>query len=109
MEFHENQLQKAITISSSGNNTIISAPTTGTIAIDQIDFIPDSAVGLKFISGTTDLSGVYSLAQQQGFVKENAMNSDKGCIFCGNKEAFIINLDAAVQVSGMITYRIIGQ
>lgn len=97
-----------ISISSSGDNTIIAAPTNGFLAIDQVNLIPDSAVSMKLISGTTDRTGVYSLTANQGYTMDNVMCHQKGIITCGVGEAFIINLGGAVQCSGFVRYRIIG-
>ncbi len=105
---YENNLMKAdINIATSGNNTVISAPTSGYIAIDHINFVPASAVDVQLKTGTTNYGGAYSLADKQAFTIENAINNDKGIITCGSGEAFVINLSGAVQVSGFIRYRIV--
>jgi hypothetical protein len=104
----EKQINVAISIASSGDNTIIAAPTQGYIAIDNINFVPASAVSVKLIRGTTDLTGVYSLTANQGFTQENAVGHQDGIITCLPGEAFKINLSGAVQVSGFCKYRIIG-
>lgn len=98
----------AINITTSGDNTIIAAQGEGTyIAIDHINFIATTSVGLTFKSGSTSLSGAYPLDTKQAVALDNAMCAEKGIITCGNNEAFIINLDGAVQVSGFIRYRIV--
>lgn len=107
--FYEKQLNVVIDISNSGDNTIISAPTNGFIAIDHINFIPTSAVGVKFIKGTTDLSGTYPLDAKQALTLENPSDWGRGLQNTDAGEDFIINLDSAVQVSGFIRYRLIGQ
>jgi len=104
----EKQINVAISIASSGDNTIIAAPSQGYIAIDNINFVPSSAVSVKLIRGTTDLTGVYSLTANQGFTQENATCHQDGVITCLPGEAFKINLSGAVQVSGFCKYRIIG-
>ncbi len=95
-----------ISISTSGDNTLIAAPTNGYIVIDNINFVPSSAVNVKFISGSTDLSGTYPLTANQGFTQENTSLNEDGVITCAVGEAFKINLSGAVQVSGFIRYRI---
>lgn len=97
----------AISIASSGDNTIISAPTNGYIAIDNINFVPNAAVSVKLISGSTDLTGTYSLTANQGFTQDNTFLNPDGIITCAVGEAFKINLSGAVQVSGFCRYRII--
>lgn len=107
----ENRVLALIDISSSGDNTIIVAP-TGTsayIAIDHINFVSDSAVSVLLKSDTNELSGTYSLTSSQGFVLENSYLDPNGVITCVAGEAFIINLDSDVQVSGFIKYRIVNQ
>jgi hypothetical protein len=98
-----------VSISSSGDNTVIPAPSQGYIAIDNLNFVPNSSVSLKLISGTTDLSGVYSLTANQGFTQDNVSQNQDGIITCKKGEAFIINLSGAVQCSGFCRYRIIGE
>ena len=98
----------AIDISSSGDNTIIAAQGVGTyLAIDHINFIVTTAVGVKFITGSTDISGIYPFDTKQAIALDNTMSAEKGIVTCGSNEAFIINLDGAVQVSGFVRYRIV--
>jgi urease alpha subunit len=105
---YENDLLKAdINISTSGDNTIIAAPTYGYIAIDHINFVPTSAVTVQLKSGTTNYGGAYPLDTKQAFTIENATHNPKGVITCGSAEAFKINLGSAVQVSGFVRYRIV--
>jgi predicted metallo-beta-lactamase superfamily hydrolase len=106
--FYENALKKAdINIATSGDNTIISAPTAGYIAIDHINFIPTSAVTVQMIGGTTNYGGAYALDEKQAFTIENAIQNSHGIITLLPGEAFKLNLSGAVQVSGFIRYRIV--
>lgn len=104
-------LQKAdIDISSSGDNTIIPAPGAGKhLAIDFITALPTTAVEVQMKTGSTNLSGPLPLDAKQPFTFENAIRHEKGIITCVDNEAFIINLDSAVQVGGFVRYRIRGQ
>jgi len=103
---YENNLESAaIAISASGNNTVITAPDGGYIAIDHIDFIPTSAVTVTIKDGNNEY--VYPLEVKQAFTIENAMLNPKGVITCKDSTAFIISLSAAVTVGGMIRYRIV--
>ena len=108
MQFDSKQLNVAIDISASGDNTIISAPTTGYLAIDHVNFIPTTAVGVVLKNGSTANTGTYPLDAKQALTVENPSDWRDGVITCLPGEAFVINLDAAVQVSGMVRYRIIG-
>ncbi len=103
-----NLLNKVINISTSGNNTLISAPANGYIVIDHINLVNTSSVGVTFKSGTTALSGTYPLSDKQPITLENVMQNEQGIITCNPGDGFVINLDSAVQVSGFIRYRIIG-
>lgn len=108
MEYSENLRKADISISSSGDNTIISAPASGYIVIDHINFIPTTAVNIQMKDGTTNYGGAYPLDAKQAFVLENAMGSDKGVITLTPATAFVINLSGATQVSGFIRYRVTG-
>lgn len=101
-------LEKAdISISTSGDNTLISAPGDGKyIMIDHINMVPNSGVTVQLKDGSTAYGGAYSLTSSQGFVLENAMMNEHGVITLSNNSAFVINLSGAVQVSGFIRYRI---
>jgi len=106
--YSEHLLKADINISSSGDNTIIVAPTDSFIAIDHINLIPTSAVDLQLKDGTTAYGGAYPLDSKQGFTLENTLQIDKGIITLSRNTAFIINLGSAVQVSGFIRYRLVG-
>lgn len=110
-EYEYNDFPKnvAVSFSSSGDNTIISAPTNGRIVIDLISLVPSAAVGLKLIAGTRDQSGVYSLTANQGFTLDNPSGSRWGVVRCLPGEAFKINVNGAVQCSGLIDYRIVNE
>ena len=107
----EKRIHANIDISSSGDNTVIAAPsgTSEYLAIDHINLVPDSAVGLTLKSDTTSLSGTYSLTANQGFVLENSYQDQDGLLTCAAGKAFIVNLSGAVQVSGFVKYRIINR
>lgn len=105
--YAQNMLKADINISSSGDNTIIAAPSEGFIVIDHINFIPASAVSVQLKDGSTAYGGAYPLDAKQAITLENAMHSERGVITCATGNAFVINLDSAVQVSGFVRYRII--
>jgi hypothetical protein len=108
---NEKRIHANIDISTSGDNTIISAPagTSEFLVIDHINLVPNSAVSIILKTGSTSLSGTYSLTANQGFVLENSYQDQDGLLTCGKNEAFIINLSGAVQVSGFVKYRIINR
>jgi len=109
MSLYAEDLRTAIiSASSSGDNQIIAAPTDGYIAIDHINIVPTSSVGLTFKSGSTALSGVYPLEAKQPITLENAMHNTKGVITIAKNTAFNINLDTGILISGFVRYRVVG-
>ncbi len=107
--FHEKVYKADINIATSGDNTIIVAPSDGHyLAIDFVSFIPTTAVTVQFKDGTTNYGGPFPLAAQQPLTHENAEGAQDGRITCSNNAAFVINLNGNVQVGGYVKYRIIG-
>ncbi len=106
----ENLRKADISISTSGNNTIIAAPSTSGnyLAIDFISLIPTTAVSVQFKSDGTNYGGALPLDAKQALTWENAIQNVKGIITCGPNEAFVINLDGNVQVGGLVRYREVG-
>jgi hypothetical protein len=97
--------KKSISLSASGDNIVIAAPSEGYIAIEHINFIPSSAVTVTIKDG--DLEYAYPLDAKQAFTIENSIGSEKGIITCKAKTAFILNLSSAVSVNGMVRYQVI--
>lgn len=107
---HEKLYTAVISNNASGENTIIAAPSSGQyIAIDHINLMPTTAVGVTLKSGSTALSGTYPLDALQSLVLDNAMQHDNGVITCADAEAFVINLSGAVLISGFVRYRIVNR
>jgi len=107
----EKSYKADIDISTSGDNTIIAAP-TGTsvyIAIDHINLIPEEAVAMQIKDGETSYGGAYDFTSNQGFVLENTVQCQDGIITLSANSALVLNLSAAVQVSGFVRYRIINK
>lgn len=105
------KLYKAdISISASGDNTIIAAPGGGKmICIDFINVLPTSAVTLQMKDGTTAYGGAYPLDAKQPFVFENSIHNIDGIISLSTNSAFVINLGSAVQVGGFVRYRVLNR
>lgn len=104
-------LRKAdINIATSGDNTIIAAPTTAGnyLAIDFISFMPTSGVTVQLKTGSTAYGGPLPLDAKQTITWENVTKHTKGVITCAPNQAFVINLGGAVQVGGLIRYREVG-
>lgn len=95
-------------IATSGNNTIIAAPGVGNrIIIYHINYLTRGAVNVRLLSGTNDLSGLYTWqnAQGGGFAFDG---SSVGGLPLNENEAFVINLSTAVGIDGFILYSIAG-
>jgi len=106
--FAENLRKADINIASSGDNTIIAAPSQGYIAIDHINLLATSAVAIQFKDGTTNYGGAYAFDTKQAMALDNSTGDQHGVITCLPGNAFVINLGAAIQVSGFIRFRIVG-
>ena len=106
--YFENLRNAIINTATSGDNTIIAAPSDGYIAIDHINILPTSAVTVTFKSSTTAITGPYPLDVKQAYTIENATGNEHGVMTCTRGEAFVMNLGAAVQVGGVVRYRVVG-
>ena len=105
----DNRKKSDISLSSSGDNTVIAAPGDGKyLAIDHINFICAGAVAVQFKTGSTNYGGQYACTTNQAITLENAYQGEDGIITCGNNEAFVINLGGAVGVAGFARYRVVG-
>lgn len=101
-----NKLMKAdIDFATSGDHTVITAPTNGYIAIEHINFITTSAVIVQMKAGVRNYGGAYPFDAKQTFTIENAIHNEDGIITLLPGEAFIINSGGAVQISGFVRYR----
>ena len=109
MIYTEQLLKADIDISTSGDNTVISAPTDGRyIAIDFIAFLPTTAVTIQMKQDSTNYGGALPLDAKQAITWENASNNEHGIITLTPNTAFVINLSGNVQVGGIIRYRLVG-
>lgn len=101
-------LKANISIATSGDNTIISAPGAGKrICIDHLNLkLAATAQTLQLKDGSTAYGGAYPLAASEGLVVENGIKNKNGIITLSANSAFVINLSASAQVSGFVRYRI---
>ncbi len=108
--WNEDLRSAEIDFSTSGDHTIIAAPsTTGNyLAIDFVSLIPTTADTVQFKSGSTDIGGPLPLDAKQALTWENAIQSTRGIITCAPNEAFVINTLANTQVGGLVRYREVG-
>lgn len=89
-----------------GDNTIIAAVATKKIKVIGLFLVANAAVNVKIKNGAgTDLTGALAMdAQGAGFVLPISGTPDVTWFETSVNTALIINLSAAVQVSGSITY-----
>ena len=95
--------QASISISTSGDNSIVGAVAGQTTRVHRIFLVAAGAVNITFKDGaSTSLTGALSLpAAGAGMVFD--FSTEPWFVTSANS-AFIINLSAAVQVSGRIYY-----
>lgn len=93
----------AISAASSGDNTLVAAVSGKKIRVIQVQVIADSAVSVRFKDGAggTALTGVMSLAANGGF---SAPFTPVGHFETTAATLLNLELSAAVQVSGWLTY-----
>ena len=103
-----------INTSTSGDNTIISAPTKGHIEIDHMEIMPTGGANTVIIK----LAGASSAANQSPMERyEYAFDDNQAYVYdrttvngleCTEATALIVNLSAATKVTGFVAYRIVG-
>lgn len=97
----------AISASSSGNTTMVAAVPERRIRVLSYTVVADSAVVVKWKSGSTDISGDMSLAANGGMSPNSSGLSPAGFVGLfetGIGEGLILNLSSAVAVGGHLTY-----
>jgi len=90
----------SINISTSGDNTIISAETGKRHYILKLVIIAEGAVDIILKHGATAWTGPMKFADLTGLT----LDLDNCPLITGENEAFIINLSAAVTVTGFVMY-----
>ncbi len=94
--------EAAINAAASGDNTIVAAVTAQTIRVMKIFLVVAQACTLTFKSGAgTALTGAITLAAGGSFVLDL---DGEPWFTTGSGSAFVINLSAAVQMSGRVYY-----
>lgn len=125
MDYIETYRKQDISISSSGDNIVITPGSgempagwdnSGTyIAIDSINLVVNGNTTLQFKNGKSsgeggqsNYGGQYTLVQSGALVLENVSRNEHGIITLNPNKSFVINLGSGVQVSGFIRYRLVG-
>jgi hypothetical protein len=91
---------KSIAVSS-GTTTLVSAVTGYSIEVDNYTFVASGAGSVKFLSGSTDLTGSMPIAGSGGI----SANSDSATFRTASGEALVINTTNSV--SGHLSYRLV--
>lgn len=98
-----------INTSTSGDNTIIAAPTVGHIEIDHMEIMPTGGANTVRIQldGTPGIVGYeYTFDDNQAYVYDRTTNNS---LTVSEAQPFVINLSASTKVTGMVQYRIVGE
>ncbi|TXH58105.1 MAG: hypothetical protein E6Q97_03090 [Desulfurellales bacterium] len=94
-------IQRAkIAATSSGDTTLQSAADGYLYVVIDYAFTTDTDVAVKFIGGSTDISGLIKPGANGGV----AASSPNGLMETGNNEALKINLSGAAVVGGHYSY-----
>lgn len=90
-----------VAATASGDTTLLAAVPGSAIKVVSVSVMANALVNVKFRSGTTDISGVFYLPAQGGFV----LPDHEDCWFKTTAGALLaINLSGAVAVGGQLTY-----
>lgn len=84
--------------------TLLAAVSDGYYVITSIALVCDSAVTVKFQSGSTDLTGAMSFAANGGM---STGYNPEGFLKGAKNEAFKIALGGSVGVRGFLTYELV--
>ena len=91
-----------ISDANSGDNTILSAVSGLRIKVYAIHFNVTGTVNMKWLSGSTDLTGDMNFQAREGYTA--AVNPPAILLQTAAGEALILNLSGAVAVDGWIAY-----
>ncbi len=94
----------AISASSSGNNTLVSADSTRKIKVQSYVIVAAGTVNVTFKSGSNNLSGAMPLVANSGVASPPVKPTDGSYFQTNANEALILNLSDAVAVTGHLSY-----
>ena len=97
-------LYAAVSASGSGANILVAAVAARRICVCNYLIVAAGAVGVKWVRGSTDISGVMQVAATGG-VASPVASPGLGPLFkTGVNEDLVLNLSAAVSVGGHLSY-----
>lgn len=103
-QIHGETKDSPLRFSTSGDNTILAAPSTGNMFIHNLVLIPSADVTVKIYCGSRNVADM-DLKQYMTYAMDDMPGQDgMGTWTCKSGEAFIINLSSAVQVTGQVKY-----
>ena len=100
--------QAEINTATSGDNTIIAAPTKGHIEIDHLEIMPTGGaqtVRVKLDGAAGSIGYEYQFDDNQAYVYDRTTQNS---LNVSEATALILNLSAGTKVTGMVQYRIVG-
>ena len=91
-----------VAASASGNTTLLAHDSVHVIKVVSFGLMANAVVNVKFVSGSTDISGLFYLPAKGGFV----LPDHEDCWFQTLSSAgdLKINLSASQAVGGILTY-----
>lgn len=84
-----------------GNSTVVSAVTGRSIVVDSYIVVASGSSSIKFLSGSTNITGTMQIAGSGGI----SASADSGMIKTSSGEALVLNSTSAV--AGHISYRLV--
>lgn len=111
----DRKFQVEINTATSGDNTLLAAPSKGHIEIDHVEIMPTGGaqtVKLKLAGAASAASQTpmeqveYALDDNQAWVFDNTAGVP---LTCTEATALIINLGAATRVTGFVLGRVVGE
>lgn len=103
-QIHGTTKDAGLRFSSSGDNTLIAAPSGTNMMVHGLILIPSADVTAKIKLGSRTVADL-DLKQYMTYAMDDMPGMDgQGFYECKTGEAFIVNLSSAVSVTGQVKY-----
>lgn len=103
-QVHGELKRAGLRFSTSGDNTIIAAPSGTNLMIHGLVLIPSADVTVKIKCGSNEVADMDLKAFMTYGMDDMPGQDGQGFYTCRTGEAFVINLSSATQVTGQIVY-----